>query len=142
VALRQADTMTKLEGSSETTERSLDRPVMTLDLPAILGSMKQEATWRMARRNAMTLVKQPIFRVVLVALQAGAEIGAHETEGPITVQAIEGRLAIQVEADEFVLGAGQLLILRPGLRHSIRAQADSAFLLTLAAESLHPAERV
>ena len=134
--------MTTFDGSSQTTERSLDRPVMTLDLPAILGSMKQEATWRMARRNAMTLVKQPIFRVVLVALQAGAEIGAHETEGPITVQAIEGRLAIHVEPDEFVLRTGQLLVLGPGLRHTIQAQDDSAFLLTLAAESVHPAEQL
>ena len=79
--------MTTFEASSQTTERSLDRPVMTLDLPAILGSMRQEATWRSAHRNAMTLVKQPIFRVVLVALQAGTEIGAHQTDGPITVQA-------------------------------------------------------
>jgi quercetin dioxygenase-like cupin family protein len=134
--------MTTFEGASETTERSLDRPVMTLDLAAILGSMKQEPTWRTKRRNAMTLVKQPIFRVVLVALQSGAEIGAHETEGPITVQGIEGQLAIRVAADEFVLGAGQLLILRPGLRHTIHAQGDSAFLLTLAAEALHPAEHL
>jgi quercetin dioxygenase-like cupin family protein len=88
----------------------------------------------------MTLVKQPIFRVVLVALQAGAEIGGHETESPITVQVIEGRLAIRVGADELVLGAGQLLVLRPGLRHTMSAQDDAAFLLTLAAEATHPAE--
>ena len=132
--------MTTVLGSSQTTERSLDRPVMTLDLPAILGSMKQEETWRRARRNAMTLVKQPIFRIVLVALQAGAEIGAHETEGPVTVHAIEGRLTIRVGADEVSLNAGQLLILRPGLRHSMYAHDDAAFLLTLTAEALHPAE--
>ena len=132
--------MTTYAGTSQTTERSLDRPVMTLDLPAILGNMKQEPTWQTARRNAMTLVKQPIFRVVLVALQAGAEIGAHETEGPITVQALEGQLTIQVGAEEFVLSAGQLLILRSGLRHSMHAQDDAAFLLTLTAEALHPAE--
>jgi quercetin dioxygenase-like cupin family protein len=132
--------VTTLEGSSETTERSLDRSVMTFDLPAILGSMKQEATWRTARRNAMTLVKQPIFRVVLVALQAGAEIGAHDTESPITVQVIEGRLAIRVGVDELVLGAGQLLVLRPGLRHPMSAQDYAAFLLTLATEATHPAE--
>ena len=132
--------MTTFEGASETTERSLDRAVMTFDLPAILASMRQEATWRAARRNAMTLVKQPIFRVVLVALQAGAEIGAHDAASPITVQVIEGRLAIRVEADEFVLGAGQLLVLRPSLRHTMCAQDDAAFLLTLAAEATHPAE--
>lgn len=134
--------MTTIEASSETTERSLDRPVMTLDLPAILGNMKNEATWRTAKRNAMTLVKQPILRVVLVALQAGAEIGAHQTEGPITVQAMEGRLAIHVDAEQFVLSAGQLLVLAPGLRHTMRAQEDSAFLLTLTAEMLHPAEQL
>ena len=88
----------------------------------------------------MTLVKQPIFRVVLVALQADAEVGAHETEGPVTVQAIEGRLAIHVGADEVVLDPGQLLVLRPGLRHSMHARDDAAFLLTLTAETTHPAE--
>ena len=134
--------MTTVAASSQTTERSLDRPVMTLDLPAILGSMKQEETWRTARRNAMTLVKQPIFRIVLVALQAGSEIGTHETEGPVTVHAIEGRLAIHVGAHEYALSAGQLLILRPGLRHRMYAHDDAAFLLTLTAESMHPAEHL
>jgi quercetin dioxygenase-like cupin family protein len=134
--------MATLEASSQTAERSLDRQVMTFDLPAILGNMKQEPTWRTARRNAMTLVKQPIFRVVLVALQAGAEIGAHENEGPITVQALEGRLTIRASRDEVVLDVGQLLVLRPGLLHTIHAQDDSAFLLTLATEAVHPAERI
>ncbi len=135
--------MARLEdASSETAERSLDRQVMTFDLPAILGSMKQEPSWRTARRNAMTLVKQPIFRVVLVALQDGAEVSDHETEGPITVQALEGRLAIHAGTDDVVLEPGQLLVLRPGLRHTMRAEQDSAFLLTLAAETEHPAERI
>ena len=126
--------------ASSQTERSLDRAVMTLDLPAILGSMKQEPTWRTAKRNAMTLVKQPILRVVLVALQAGAEIGAHDTEGPITVHVIEGRMVIRVDGEALDLSAGQLLILRSGLRHTMHAQDESAFLLTLTAEDLHPAE--
>jgi quercetin dioxygenase-like cupin family protein len=130
------------EGSSQTSERSLDRAVMTIDLAAILGSMKQEPSWQVAKRNAMTLVKQPVFRVVLVALQAGTEVGAHEVDGPVTVQAIEGRLAIQVGTENVVLGAGQLLVLRPGLRHTMQAQTESAFLLTLAADGRHPVEDV
>ena len=77
----------------------------------------------------------------MVALQAGAEIGAHETEGPVTVHVIEGRVAISVDADELVLSTGQLLILRSGMRHTMRALDESAFLLTLTAEDLHPAEQ-
>src|SRR5512143_1289250 len=66
-------TMTTLERSTIGTERSLDQPVMTFDLPAIVADLKQEPTWQTARRNAVTLLKLPRLRVVLVALQAGAE---------------------------------------------------------------------
>lgn len=132
--------MTGSTASSQTAERSLDREVMTLDLPAILGGMKQEPTWRTAKRNAMTLVKQPVFRVVLVALRAGAEIGSHETEGPITMHVIEGHMEVRVNDEVIVLGPGQVLIFRSRLRHAMRAHDDSAFLLTLTAEDPHPAE--
>ena len=132
--------MTTLKRSSRETERSMDQPVMTFDLPAILADLKQEPTWRTARRNAVTLLKQPRLRVVLVALEGGAEIASHQTDSPITGQPLEGRVAVRVGVDEFVLSAGQLLTLRPGLEHAVRAQNESAFLLTLASETVHPAE--
>ena len=132
--------MTTLERSSPGTERSMDEPVMTFDLPAILADLKQEPTWRTGRRNAVTLLKQPGLRVVLVALKGGAEVASHQTDSPVTVQILEGRLAVRIDADELVLTAGQLLTLRPGLTHAMRAQDESAFLLTLASEAPHPAE--
>ena len=132
--------MTTLERSSSSTERSLDRPVMTFDLPAILADLKREPTWRTAKRNAVTLLKQRGFRVVLVALQAGAALASHQTDSAVSVQAFEGTVAVRVGADEFVLTAGQLLTLKPGIEHAVRAPAESAFLLTIASETLHPAE--
>ena len=118
----------------------MDQPVMTFDLPAILADLKQEPTWRTARRNAVTLLKQPGLRVVLVALQGGAEVAWHQTDSPVTAQALEGRVAVRFDADELELAVGQLLTLRPGLKHAMRAQDESAFLLTLASEAPHPAE--
>lgn len=132
--------MTTLERSTPRAERSLDRPTMRFDLPALLADLKQEPTWRTARRNAVTLLKQPGLRIVLVALQGEAELASHRTDSPITVQVLEGRIAIRVGVDEFVLGAGALLTLRAGLEHAVRAQSESAFLLTLASDGAHPAE--
>jgi len=132
--------MTTLERSSPGTERSMDQPVMTFDLPAILADLKREPTWRTARRNAVTLLKQSGLRVVLVALQSGGEVASHQTDSPVTVQALEGRVGVRLEADERVLTVGQLLTLRPGLTHAVRALSESAFLLTLASEAPHPAE--
>jgi quercetin dioxygenase-like cupin family protein len=77
---------------------------------------------------------------VLVVLQGEAEVGSHRTDSPVTVQALEGRVTVRVGVDDFVLGAGELLTLRPGLEHAVRAQSESAFVLTLASEAAHPAE--
>ena len=132
--------MTALERSSPGTERSMDQPVMTFDLSAILADLKREPTWRTARRNAVTLLKQPGLRVVLIALRGGSEIASHQTDSPITIQALEGRIVVRTDTAELVLTAGHLLTLHPGLKHSVGAHDDSACLLTLASEAPHPAE--
>jgi quercetin dioxygenase-like cupin family protein len=133
-------TMTTLERSSPGVERPLDEAVMIFDLPAILADLKREITWRTGRRNAVTLLKQPGLRLVLVALKAGAEVASHQTDTPVVLQGIEGRVAVLMDGDEHVLTAGQVLTMRPGLTHAVRAQNESAFLLTLASEATHPAE--
>ena len=133
--------MTTLERSSPGVERSLDEAVMIFDLPAILADLKGEITWRTGRRNAVTLLKQPGLRLVLVALKAGAEVASHQTDTPLILQGIEGRVAVRMDRDEHVLTAGQVLTMRSGLTHAVRAQNESAFLLTLASEATHPAER-
>ena len=133
--------MTTLERSSPGVERPLDEAVMIFDLPAILADLKREITWRTGRRNAVTLLKQPGLRLVLVALKAGAEVASHQTDTPVVLQGIEGRVAICMDRDEHVLTAGQVLTMRSGLTHAVRAQNESAFLLTLASEATHPAER-
>jgi quercetin dioxygenase-like cupin family protein len=132
--------MTTLERSSSTAERPLDQPAMTFDLPAILADLKREPTWRTSSRNAVTLLKQPGFRVVLVALQADAALAPHRTESAVSIHVLEGELAVDVGAERYALAAGRLLTLHPGLDHAVRASTASAFLLTLAGEALHPAE--
>jgi quercetin dioxygenase-like cupin family protein len=132
--------MTTLERSSPGVERPLDEAVMIFDLPAILADLKREITWRTGRRNAVTLLKQPGLRLVLVALKASAEVASHQTDTPVILQGLEGRVAVRMDGDEHVLTAGQVLTMRPGLTHAVRAQNEAAFLLTLASEATHPAE--
>ena len=132
--------MTTLERSSLGVERPLDEAVMIFDLPAILADLKREITWRTGRRNAVTLLKQPGLRLVLVALKAGAEVASHQTDTPVVLQGLEGRVAVLMDGDEHVLTAGQVLTMRSGLTHAVRAQNEAAFLLTLASETTHPAE--
>lgn len=122
------------------TARSLDEPVMTFDLPALLADLKREPNWQKARRNAIALLKQPELRVVLVALQAGSEMAPHRTESPVTIQVLEGRVRVRSEAGDCSMGAGALLTLWPSVEHAVQAEEESAFLLTLVSEAEHPME--
>ena len=138
-----------------TTERSLssidslDSPLMTFDLPALITQMKREDSWSTEKRNAMTLLKRNAktslkgrdLRIVLIVMQAGMVIQAHQADSPINVQVLEGRLQFSTDSQSVTLGKGQMLTLQAGIRHWVEARGESAFLLTLAAGQSHPVER-
>lgn len=132
-------TMT-LERLTASPERSLDAPLLTFDIPALLTQMKQESRWQTGDRNAITLLKAQGLRVVLVAMHASTVIPLHHAEGPISVQVLEGRLVFSADSRDVTLGKGQLLTLQPGIAHGLRAIDECAYLLTIASEALHPAE--
>ncbi len=119
---------------------SLDAPLMTFDLPTMIAEMKTEPTWETSSRNAITLLKDRGVRVVLVAMRAGSVIASHRAQGPITIHVLDGRVGLTADGHEVVLGSGRFLSLAAGAAHDVRAIEESAFLLTVAAEGLHPAE--
>lgn len=129
-----------LERSAGGTERPLDAPLLTFDIPALLTQMKQEGTWQTGSRNGVTLLKTEGLRVVLVAMHAGTEIPVHRAEGLIAVEVVEGRLVFRAGSRDVPLGKGHLLTLQPGIAHGVRAMDECAFLLTIASEAAHPAE--
>lgn len=123
-----------------TTERPLDAPLLTFDLPALLTQIKGEDTWHKGSRNAMTLCKGQGLRVVLVAMHAGTVIPSHRADSSISLQVIEGVLQCSADTQTLRLGPGQLLTLRAGMPHVVEAVEESVFLLTVATEAQHPAE--
>ncbi|MFI5398911.1 MAG: hypothetical protein ACHQ9S_25555 [Candidatus Binatia bacterium] len=129
-----------LERSASGTERPLDAPLLTFDIPALLTQMKQESAWQTGSRNGVTLLKTEGLRVVLVAMHAGTLIPVHKAEGPIAVEVVEGRLLFSAASRDVTLGKGQLLTLQPGITHGLRAIDECAYLLTIASETPHPAE--
>jgi quercetin dioxygenase-like cupin family protein len=129
-----------LERSTTGTERPLDAPLLTFDIPALLTQMKQESAWQTGSRNGITLLKTEGLRVVLVAMHAGTVIPVHKAEGPIAVEVVEGRLVFSAGSRDETLGKGQLLTLQPGIAHGLRAIDECAYLLTIASEAPHPAE--
>jgi quercetin dioxygenase-like cupin family protein len=122
------------------TERPLDAPLLTFDIPTLLSQIKHEDAWPKGARNGMTLLKAQGLQVVLIAMHAGAVIPSHRAESPISVQVIEGMIKFSADAQALTLGTGQLLTLQAGIPHTVEAVEEAAFLLTLATETPHPGE--
>lgn len=104
---------------------------MEFDLLAEVHRLKAEATWSTGQ-NARTLIKYDDLRVVLTALQSGARMPEHQTDGRLSVQVLSGHIQVRASGRTFNLRAGGLLALDRGIRHDVTAVEESAFLLTLA----------
>jgi quercetin dioxygenase-like cupin family protein len=115
------------EPSFHTPDRLLDAPLLIFDLHDVVEKIKQEAAWKMGERNAITLLKSPFMRIVLIALHKKTEINFHQSGNVISVQIIEGKVNFQ----SLILKKGSLLTLHEDARHNLHAIEESVILLTV-----------
>jgi quercetin dioxygenase-like cupin family protein len=111
--------------------QQINRPKATFDLTREAEQLRGEAAYQRGDRNAKTLLKDPPLRLVLTVLKAGARMDSHQTEGPVTVHALSGRLRLAVEGEPVELAPGQVLALDADIRHDVAALEESALLLTI-----------
>jgi quercetin dioxygenase-like cupin family protein len=114
-------------------QRSLSSPMMIFDLAPRLRELRADDSYVRSGRLGRTLAKSGRLRLVLVALNAGVEIGVHHADSPMTIQLLEGSLSFRLGGEDHELRAGQVLFFGPGEAHDIRAVDESALLLTLSA---------
>lgn len=123
----------KDENTSLTRLPELAQPLLQFDLAAEIEHLQKEDSWqRGTGRSSRTLVKQPDFRVVLVAMKEATEIKEHRADGRISIHTIAGHLRLKLPDQVVEVPAGHLLALDRCVEHDVEALADSVFLLTIA----------
>lgn len=113
--------------------RPLTGPMLTFDLGQQLAELRQEDAFRRSGRAGRTLAKSGRFRLTLVAMAAGNVIGTHQADSPMTLQVLDGHLRFRAGAEDHELAAGEVLFFGPGDAHDIRAEQESALLITISA---------
>ncbi len=84
-----------------------------------------------SHRRAETLVKTDRLRVVLITMRAGATLHDHTAPGPITIQALQGRIRVSVNDDVHEMASGTMIAIEANMIHAVEAVEDGAFLLTI-----------
>jgi quercetin dioxygenase-like cupin family protein len=112
-------------------DRLLNAALVEMDIQHYKEQLKAEGTWKNSDRNAITIFKSDGMRIVLVALHEGAEMKTHTAPGIISVQVIEGQIKFHTERKSIELIEDQMVALHAGIPHSVQAQVESVFLLTV-----------
>jgi quercetin dioxygenase-like cupin family protein len=113
-------------------ERKIDAPLIKLDLPFFIDEIKNEKTWHDGDRNAITLLKNKLMRIVLMALRKGATLKKHQAAGAISIHVLEGKMIFITDAQSIELVRGEMITLHEGIAHSVVAKEETVFLLTIA----------
>jgi len=82
-------------------------------------------------KTARTLIKSKPLTVVLTALRAGAMLHEHAAPGSVLVVPLRGEVTFEhaAESSRVATDGGAVTLMGPGVRHTVRAHSDSAFLL-------------
>ncbi len=111
--------------------RGITTPVLSMSVEEEIDRLQSEPEWTSGREDAITLVKYPRMRVVLVALKRGSRMRQRKVEGPLSIYVISGRITIAAEHDEYEVKAKGLFTMRQKYLDEVRAIGDSVFLLTM-----------
>ncbi|RED23634.1 hypothetical protein BD847_2697 [Flavobacterium cutihirudinis] len=125
------------EGRSESVKRNdedrvLNAPLMEISLYDNIAKIKKETSWIEGDRNSVTVFKSETMRIVLIGLKRNAGLKPHKANGVISVQVLEGKINFNTEEQNSVVEKGQMITLQKNIIHSVEAQEESFFLLTLA----------
>lgn len=103
----------------------------TFDLHAELQKLRAETHRSPSGHRQITLLHHGPISQVLFAFGAGGEMPRHSAHGWVSIHVLEGQLTVALGDHSHQLGAGSLLLIDPDVPHSVRAEGDSAMLLTV-----------
>ncbi|MCC6601509.1 MAG: cupin domain-containing protein [Crocinitomicaceae bacterium] len=116
-------------------ERYLNSPLIEININDRILQIKRETAWAESDRNSLTLFKSDTMRIILIGLHENAELRPHKANGVISVQVLQGKIKFTAEQQDAHLERGQMITLQENIVHSVKALAESFFLLTLAMSS-------
>lgn len=101
----------------------------------VLAELRTKADGE-AGRAAHTLFggRDHRLRQTVVYMREGHELAEHESPGDAALHVLEGSVALHWDDDAVALAAGEVMLI-PSARHSVTAETDSAFILTVALHS-------
>ena len=106
-------------------------PVVSLKLPELARTLQAEPHPAKNGHRQEGLVHQGPLRLLLFMFEPGGRLPEHRAPGHGVIHCLRGELAVEANAVQHQLRDGEVLVLEPGVPHSVEAAAASEMLLTV-----------
>lgn len=83
------------------------------------------------RVKPVSVLKATGANVVIFAFDNGAVLREHSAMQPVLLQAVEGKLTVNIDGQDFELTPGDLLHIEPHVEHSVTAIGQAKLQLTV-----------
>jgi quercetin dioxygenase-like cupin family protein len=101
------------------------------DLEAEAARLRGEPAGSRSGHRQVTLFSAGGVSIVLFDFEGGGSLKDHAAEGYVTVHVLSGEIQMATAEQLYRMPTGSLLVLRPGVRHDVRAETASRVLLTV-----------
>jgi len=85
----------------------------------------------LASASSRAILKSNDLEIMRLVLQAGKSMPEHCVPGEVTLHCIEGTVEVQAHGKTQVLRAGDMMYLRGGEPHAVKALEDASLLHTI-----------
>ncbi|HET6385165.1 MAG TPA: hypothetical protein VFJ58_17375 [Armatimonadota bacterium] len=123
--------------------RRFAAPEHLLDLHEAISALRRESHRGVSGHRQKALYRHGPVECIIFLFEQDSELHDHVVNGgSIAIQVLEGSLAVKTPGSEYQLSAGGLLLLAPGVTHSVKASQPTSMLLTVHLDdpNLSPAE--
>jgi quercetin dioxygenase-like cupin family protein len=105
--------------------------VTEFNLESEIEALEARRPWPQGLTSRM-LLKTDDLRILLIAMEAGAVMKEHHSDGRISIHVLRGTIRIQMEGQPKQLSTHQLLVVDRSIKHDVKAIEPSVFMLTIA----------
>jgi hypothetical protein len=105
--------------------------LQTFEISALIEKIKLSRSWKDGELNSTVLLRSSSREIVLTALHEGTEIVSFQSDDPVTIQVIEGRLEFQSRHESGTLYKDQHLNITERIKFCLTSMEETVFLLTI-----------
>ena len=102
-----------------------------IELSAVL-KMTDQVSYMPGQVVSKTLLQNDAVSLTLFAFDKGEEISTHESGGDAIVMALDGTGRVTIDGKEYILNAGETIVMPAGIPHAVYAPEQFKMFLVVA----------